>query len=138
MSYILLHASKHSYFIVLLPSVYLDYEQELEVRKQFMSQNRRMVHEDLLMQLSTFKEEKKKKRSVKADSTSEGTSTCYEREKWQIHDDEEQESYKKKKEKNRDAKEHKRKRKLDKDIFEGADIVYGTKRRKKEKHENIH
>ncbi|XP_021922113.1 uncharacterized protein LOC110830970 isoform X3 [Zootermopsis nevadensis] len=118
-----------------------DYEKELEVRKKVTSQNRRMVHEDLLIQPQMLKKEKRKKsRSSKSNSNSEETGTCKERGKWQTYDEEEQESYKKekkKKGKNHDAEGHMRKRKLDEDTFEASEIVYDTKRRKKDKHKNM-
>ncbi|XP_021922112.1 uncharacterized protein LOC110830970 isoform X2 [Zootermopsis nevadensis] len=118
-----------------------NYEKELEVRKKVTSQNRRMVHEDLLIQPQMLKKEKRKKsRSSKSNSNSEETGTCKERGKWQTYDEEEQESYKKekkKKGKNHDAEGHMRKRKLDEDTFEASEIVYDTKRRKKDKHKNM-
>lgn len=83
-----------------------DYKEELEVRTQFASQHRRLLHEDFLMQPKRIKKEKKKK--------GRDADTCNDRGKWQIHECE-QESHnnkdKAKKNKKKHHKEHKKKKK---------------------------
>jgi len=88
-------------------SLYLDYKEELELRTQFASQHRRVLHEDLLTQPKRRKKEERKK--------GRAADTCNDRGKLQIHDEWKQENHnnkdKTKKNKKKHHKEHKKRKK---------------------------
>jgi hypothetical protein len=88
-----------------------------------------MVHEDLLICSDTTKKRKKDKNAI-SNGISEGTGTCNERGNWEAHEKWEQVGHRKKEKK-------RKKRNLDKDTSEESEILFNTKRRKKDSHEQM-